>query len=280
MPTADHHVDRFEHGGATLVDEQLGNPRAPHLIFLHGWGLNRDSLRGIATLFERTHRIHLIDLPGFGDAPAPPDDWDTITYTDLVQHYLLDRIKGPVVLIGHSFGGRLTVRLAARRLPQVRAAVLMGVPGLPVSGWSKKRLRGSWIRGLRRVLHVIRPVTGYRLLEWHTQRYGSRDYLAAGTLRRVLVRTVNEDLTEPARTIECPVLLIWGTHDDEAPPWLAEKYRELIGDRATLHLLPHKDHHLYAGTGGHLCAYKIRAWLSADTQATGSGLQASGRGHV
>jgi pimeloyl-ACP methyl ester carboxylesterase len=263
LPTGVHRVERFEHGGATLVDDQLGDPRAAHLVLLHGWQLTRESLRPIGALFERTHCVHLIDLPGFGDAPAPPDDWDTITYTDLVQHYLLDRVHGPVVLVGHSFGGRIAVRLAARRLPQIRGAVLMGVPGLPASGWSRKRVRAAWIRALRRTLNVLRPVSGRRPLEWHTKRFGSRDYLAAGPLRKVLVRAVNENLTEPARTIECPVLLLWGTDDDEAPPWMAERYRELMGSRATLCLLPHKDHHLYAGTGAHLCAFKIRAWLSA-----------------
>lgn len=261
MSTAVHRIERFEHGGGTLVDEQIGDPRAPHLVLLHGWGVTRETLRPIGMLFERTHCVHLIDLPGFGDAPAPPDHWNTITYTDLVQHYLLDRIQGALVLVGHSFGGRITVRLAARRLPQIAGAVLMGVPGLPATEWSIKQARRSWIRGLRRVLNVVRPITGAGPLQWHTKRYGSRDYLAAGPLRKILVRTVNEDLTEPARTIECPVLLLWGTDDEETPPWLAERYRDLIGVRATLHLLPHKDHHLYAATGAHLCAFKIRTWL-------------------
>ena len=56
-----------------------------HLVFLHGWGGSRESLRGIGTLFQHAFRVHLIDLPGFGDAPPPPPDWDTIHYTDLVQ---------------------------------------------------------------------------------------------------------------------------------------------------------------------------------------------------
>jgi hypothetical protein len=34
-----------------------------------------------------------------------------------------------------------------------------------------------------------------------------------------------------------------------------------MSDRATLDVLPHKDHHLYSATGAHLCAFKIRRWL-------------------
>jgi pimeloyl-ACP methyl ester carboxylesterase len=267
LPSGVHHVETFEHGGSTLIAEVFGTSGPVHLVFMHGWGGSRESLRGIATLFEPTHRIHLLDLPGFGDAPPPPADWDTVKYTDLVQRYLHDRVKGPVVLVGHSFGGRIGVRLAARRLPEIRALVLMGVPGLPTPGWSRSRLRRAGIRGLRRVLRALQPVTGSGPIDWHTRRFGSKDYLAAGPLRTVLVRVVNEDLTASAAAIDCPVLLLWGSEDRETPPGLARQYRELIGARATIELLPHKDHHLYTGTGAHLCAFRIRHWLPGHVDA-------------
>ena len=79
----------------------------------------------------------------------------------------------------------------------------------------------------------------------------------------MLIRTVNEDLTESAKSIPCPVLLLWGTDDMETPPWLATRYAELLGAEATLTLLPHKDHHLYTGTGAHLIGQKMRTWLRA-----------------
>jgi pimeloyl-ACP methyl ester carboxylesterase len=256
------HVERFEHHGAALIDEVLGVPSTHHIVFLHGWGGNRESLRGIATLFQHTHTVHLIDLPGFGEAHSPPADWDTIHYADLVQQYVLEKIGGSVVLVGHSFGGRVSVRLGARRLAQVRGLVLMGVPGLPQPALSRVRLRRTGIRTLRRLLIALKPVIGERGVAWHTRRFGSKDYLAAGALRTVFVKVVNEDLTESAQTIASPVLLIWGTDDTEAPTWLAERYQALLGSRAHLVLLPHKDHHLYTGTGAHLCGEKIRTWMT------------------
>ncbi len=264
MASGASHVERFEHHGAVLVDEISGSPSAGDLLFLHGWGGTRESLRGIATLFQHTHRVHLIDLPGFGEAPPPPDTWGTIDYADLVQQYILDRVQAPVVLVGHSFGGRVSVRLASRRLPQVRQLVLLGVPGLPQPALSRTRIRRQAIRVLRRVLIALRPMLGDRGVRWHTERFGSKDYqAAAGALRPVLIRTVNEDLTESARSIACPALLVWGTDDTETPPWLGRRYAELLGSKATLVLLPHKDHHLYIGTGAHLVAEKMRAWMGA-----------------
>jgi pimeloyl-ACP methyl ester carboxylesterase len=256
-------VERFEHHGATLVDEISGNPSSRHLLFLHGWGGTRESLRGIATLFQHTHCVHLLDLPGFGEAPPPPDTWGTIEYADLVQQYILEHIHGPVVLVGHSFGGRVSVRLASRRLAQVRELVLLGVPGLPQPALSRARVRRWSIRTLRKILIVLKPAIGERGVRWHTERFGSKDYQAAGVLRPVLIRTVTEDLTESARSIACPTLLIWGTDDTETPPWLARRYADLLGSKATLVLLPHKDHHLYGGTGAHLIGQKMRTWLKA-----------------
>ena len=112
------------------------------------------------------------------------------------------------------------------------------------------------------MLLALKPIVGERGVRWHTEQYGSKDYQAAGVLRPVLVRTVNEDLTESAASIACPTLLVWGTDDTETPPWLALKYRALLGDKARLVLLPHKDHHLYSGTGAHLIGEKMRAWLA------------------
>ncbi len=234
-----------------------------HLLFLHGWATDRESLRGLAALFEHTHTVHLIDLPGFGEAQSPPADWGTIEYTDLVQQYILERVPGPVILVGHSFGGRISVRLAARHLPGVHGLVLMGVPGLPQPLFTTRTVRRWWIRTLRKALVALSPVIGNRGVDWHTRTYGSRDYLAAGPLRPVLVKVVNENLTESAEAIACPTLLLWGTADRETPMWLGERYRRILGSRASLERLPHKDHYAFTGTGAHLCGFKIRRWLEA-----------------
>ena len=125
---------------------------------------------------------------------------------------------------------------------------------------------------------------GSRGVDWHTQTFGSKDYLAAGELRPIFVRIVNEDLTESAQAIACPTLLLWGTDDTETPPWLARRYWELIGARATLDWLPHKDHHLYTGTGAHLCGVSRSAsWddsASAMRELLALGADPRRRAHV
>lgn len=265
MSTGTPPIERFEHHGATLVVERAGEPVAGHILFLHGWGGNRESLRGIAALFQHEYCVHLLDLPGFGEAPPPPESWGTMEYADLVQQYLLDCVQAPAVLVGHSFGGRVSVRLASRRLPQVREVVLIGVPGLPQPAFSRQKMRRTGIRLLRRVLLALKPLIGEGGVRWHSARFGSKDYQNAGAMRSVLVKTVNEDLTESTVNIACPVLLIWGEEDTEAPAWQARRYAELLGSKSTLMLLPHKDHFPYTGTGAHLIVQKMRSWLARGT---------------
>jgi pimeloyl-ACP methyl ester carboxylesterase len=266
LPSGVNRVERFEYGGGTLVDELVGaleGSSSPHIVFLHGWGANRESLRGIGALFQNAFTVHLIDLPGFGDAPVPPADWDSAKYADLVQRHLSTYGSRSILLVGHSFGARVSIRLAARRLPQVRAVVLMAAPGLPAAPYSRVRIRRSAIRVLRRALYLLRPLTGPAAVDWHTRRFGSTDYLSSGALRPVFVRIVSENYTEDAKLVNCPVLLLWGAEDRETPIWLARRYKALMDGHATLDVLPHKDHHLYIGTGAHLCAFKIRSWLEA-----------------
>ena len=233
------------------------------MVFLHGWGANRESLRGIAELFQNRYTVHLIDLPGFGEAPAPPSDWNTSQYADLVEQHLVQQ-AGPIVLVGHSFGARVSIRLAARRLPAIRAVVLMAAPGLPAPVFSRMRLRRWAIRLLRRALYLLRPFAGQEPIDWHTRRFGSVDYKAAGPLRQVFVRIVGEDYTEDAVAIQCPVLLLWGSDDRETPPSLAYRFQALMNGHAAVEILPHKDHYLHLGTGAHLCAFKIRSWLEVN----------------
>ena len=53
----------------------------------------------------------------------------------------------------------------------------------------------------------------------------------------------------------------------ETPAALAFRYKALMDGRATVEVLPHKDHYLATGTGAHLCAFKIRNWLNQQGQA-------------
>ena len=60
---------------------------------------------------------------------------------------------------------------------------------------------------------------------------GSEDYKSAsGVMREILVNTVNEDLSECAKKIDCSTLLIWGDNDTEAPLEEAQELEKIMKD--------------------------------------------------
>ena len=62
-------------------------------------------------------------------------------------------------------------------------------------------------------------------------KVGSTDYKNASEIMRgVLVKTVNTDLSEYAKRIKCPTLLIWGSNDEAVPVNRAYELEKLIKD--------------------------------------------------
>jgi pimeloyl-ACP methyl ester carboxylesterase len=92
------------------------------------------------------------------------------------------------------------------------------------------------------------------------ERYGSADYRAAGAMRPVLVKAVNEDLSDVARRIRMPVMLVHGASDRESPPDIAARLQALIpGSR--LHLLQGFDHYTILVDGRHQVTHLLGGLL-------------------
>ena len=221
-------------GTGTLFGRRHGTS-TPRVLALHGWGRSHadfdrvlDGLDAIA-----------LDLPGFGSTPAPDTGWSTAEYAAAL-HPVLDEMDRPVVVLGHSFGGRVAVHLAQQRRSAVAGLVLTGVPLVrqPSSGKPPFGMR------LGRRLHRLGLVSDDRM-EALRQRHGSADYRAAeGVMREVLVKAVNESYEPQLTSITCPTELVWGDDDSAATPDVARRAEELLAhSRLTIaagvdHFLP------------------------------------------
>jgi pimeloyl-ACP methyl ester carboxylesterase len=245
-------------GEVNLHTVRLGNTGNP-ILMLHGWGQTLESLQPLGELLATSAQVHLIDLPGFGASALPDEDWDTNQYAERILRYMDENNLEKVDLLGHSFGGRVSIRLASKYPDRVRSVVLINSGGLQRRPSFQQQIRSQLIKWLRVVFGWI-PIFGSSLKEWHTQRFGSRDYLNAGKLRGTLVKTVTEDLTSNAESILAPTLLIWGELDTETPIEMAHRYHQLIPN-SKLISLPGRDHFLFRNEGSHLCAYYVLQWL-------------------
>ena len=260
-----------EKAGTESTDSPLYNvvlgAGQPPLVILHGWGQSLEVMRPLGELFAKYREVHLIDLPGFGKSPKPPVDWDTNQYADRILRYCQEMKLEHVDLLGHSFGGRISVRMAYKKPELLRSLILINSHGLRLSQPFPKNIRPQLLKAASGWCKSIDKFFGSKIFEnWFVPRYGSRDYKNAGAMKNILVKTVNEDVTEQAKRIRLPVLLLWGGEDKETPVAIGEKFHELIGN-SKLIVLPGKDHYPFLGESAHLCVYHILNFLNSLPQS-------------
>lgn len=207
----------------------------PRLLALHGW--RRTSSDFDKTLAALPAGALALDLPGFGASPEPPTVWGTEDYAKAVSA-VLPELGTPVVILGHSFGGRVAVRLAATRPDDVAGLVLTGVPLLRTAPGGQPALSFRIARWLHR-----KGVLSDDRMEALRRRHGSADYRAAvGVMRDVFVRVVNESYEDDLRAVQCLVELVWGDDDDDARLSVAQQAAAILGERARLTVLPGAGH--------------------------------------
>ncbi len=210
----------------------IGDPAGqPVFIWLHGWGQDHHALVPLAKLLKRFGRHVLFDLPGFGQTPMLHKGAGTADYADALAKHLKRQnltLKGPVILIGHSFGCRVSVQMAARHPALVRAVIMIGGAGLKRDRSQMWNLRASSLIILGRLARLSDKILRTSFRQAYTHRFGSADYRNAGDMRDTFVSVVTENLIAEAAATNCPTLLLYGSEDSETPPEIGQKYAALI----------------------------------------------------
>ncbi len=233
-------------------------PTNLHLIFGHGWGQSGAALQPLADNLKPFANASLIDFPGFGKSALPPDTWSTADYADAVADWLRAIPNGRFIWIGHSFGGRVGIQLAARHPGLLAGMVLIASAGLQRHRSLLDRLqRNARVMTFKLAKSFVREGPQLDRLR---QRFGSADYRQAGAMRSIFLRAVREDLSPQAKLVACPTLLIYGTRDTETPPEIGERLKALIPN-SELALLDGFTHNSILTEGRHQVAMRIRRFL-------------------
>ncbi|MCL2495515.1 MAG: alpha/beta hydrolase [Oscillospiraceae bacterium] len=196
-----------------LFYEEQG--QGPIILLLHGWGTDGALFAPLMGLLSQKYRVIAPDFPGFGNSPEPPCPWDVDAYADLVLGLLAALGIAECALLGHSFGGRVILKLASRQLeaPKFTKLILVGAAGIKHEPSAKSTSRAKRYQLAKKYL---KPFP--KLMERARNHYGSPDYRAASPMmRQVLVNAVNEDLSPLLPLIQQETLLIWGRSDDQTP---------------------------------------------------------------
>ncbi|HYA45262.1 MAG TPA: alpha/beta hydrolase [Acidimicrobiales bacterium] len=239
----------------------------PWILALHGWGRDHADFDAVLGGLDAI----ALDLPGHGAAPEPPGPWSTAEYAQWVAPVLGDMGTEPVVIAGHSFGGRVALRLAALALEdgagdglsdRLAGLVLVGTPLASPPGHKGNRIAVRYRLG--RVLHDSGLLSASRMERLRLQ-HGSDDYKRSSpVMRGVLVKAVNET----ASGQYLPLLRAWvaagkslevicGEHDTAAP---AAALRAATRDvpSVTMTVVPGAGHLMNAGVVAALEAALLR----------------------
>ncbi|MFI3200755.1 MAG: alpha/beta hydrolase [Eubacteriales bacterium] len=191
------------------------------ILFLHGWGCNVTYYQYMMHQLKGQFQVIALDFPGFGNSEEPPIPWGVSEYTELVLELIKALQLQEVSLIGHSFGGRVIIKLATmeQSIVTIRRIVLIDAAGIKsTKTWSQKWKIATYKVGKRILLLPIIKQLYPKALENMQNRSGSEDYrLASPLMKQVLVKTVNEDLSHLLEEIRQSTLLIWGELDTATP---------------------------------------------------------------
>lgn len=198
-----------------------GNEKGKNVILLHGWGQNISMMKPIGDNISDDYNVTIVDLPGFGSSSEPTYIWKVDDYVECINKLLKElKIKKPI-MIGHSFGGKITLLYAS--IYETEKIILFGSP------YTKEIQKLST---KTKVLKSLKKVPLINKLEGFAKKHiGSTDYKnSSEIMRKVLVETVNYDITENVKKIKVPTILIWGTNDEAVSIELGRILSNLIKD--------------------------------------------------
>jgi pimeloyl-ACP methyl ester carboxylesterase len=218
-----------------------GQPPAPTVLLLHGFGSSLHTWDDWAAGLQDRWRVVRIDLPGAGLTGADPrGDYSDERGVQLLLA-LMDRLGlARATVVGHSMGGRLAWRLAAEHPERVDKLVLVAPDGFASPGfeYGKAPEVGFTVQLMRHVLPraVLKAslapayADASRFSEATVDRY--HDMLLAPGVRGALIQRMQQlVLQEPTpwlQRIQAPTLLLWGEQDAMIPLANAQDYLKAV----------------------------------------------------
>jgi len=115
----------FTIDGQPIHAVQQGRPNRQVAILIHGWSSSWYAMSPLLPLLSQRFNCIAIDLPGYGESPPMKQRATIPAYADLIAQLIGEVSEGPVVMVGHSMGGMISMTLAQRHPVLVERMVLI-----------------------------------------------------------------------------------------------------------------------------------------------------------
>lgn len=212
------------------------------VIFLHGWRSTSTAWRPIIERIDPLDNVtyYVIDLPGFGLSDNPAHPFTVDDYAQIVKDFISSQDIQETVLVGHSFGGQVALRMAQDSSVPVKRVIGIGSAGV------RSRSFFSKLSGL--VAKLVKPLFSlpgmrggrdkiYTWFDWD-------DYINRPDLKETYQNIIRDDETERLADVLVPVDLIWGVEDTATPLRDGKRMRDEL-PVAKLHIIEGAGHYAF-----------------------------------
>lgn len=203
------------------------------VLLLHGWGSNIMLFNSMISALQGNYRVVALDMPGFGSTDEPPAPMDVDDYTDFVTKFIKLLKLDDFHILGHSFGGRVIIKMLNRKNDfKIDKVLLVDAAGIKPKKSFKVQMKVKSFKLARKLFEgTILGKMYPNFIENMRKKSGSADYnQASPVMRSSLVKVVNEDLTPMIGSITNETMIIWGDKDDATPISDAHLMYKLIGN--------------------------------------------------
>ena len=228
------------------ISYKISGPEdAEILVVLQGWGTEMGLYDSVAAAVSDKYRVIQFDLPGFGASDEPREPWNVDAYADFFCSFMEALGIKKAVLLGHSYGGRVIIKLAAREsIPfEIEKIVLVDSAGVMPERSASQKFKVRMYK-IKRTFLTSKPVHSMfpEVIDYWMSKQGSEDYRnASPMMKKCLVMAVNEDLQHLMPSVKQEVLLVWGDLDMDTPISDAHRMEEKMPN-AALVVLEGTDH--------------------------------------
>lgn len=210
------------------ISEGIG----PDVLLLHGWGASASSYNGVINCLKDKCRLTALDFPGCGDSYMPKEPLNIDDYADLVYEFIEKMELNNPILVGHSHGGRVIMKLCGSGRLKPKKIVFIDAAGIKPKKNLKKSIRVATYKTIRKMLSF--PLWASKtegLVQKARNHFGSADYNnAPEVMKKTLVNLVNDDMSPLIKNITASTLLIWGENDTATPLYMAKFLEQNIKD--------------------------------------------------
>lgn len=196
--------------------EKFGDKEKTILI-LPGWGDNRNTFKYIINFFKKFFTIYILDYPGFGKSRFPNRDLNLDDYANLVIDFMkLNNIKNPII-IAHSFGGRLAIKLCGKNI-RINKLIMIDTAGIKPKKKTKLLIKQFVYKLLKKIRYIFPKKYREKYINFLINIFGSSDFKELNpNIRKTFINIVNTDLKDKIKNIKEETLIIWGEKDKDTP---------------------------------------------------------------